>query len=85
MLDALEILGLTEFVWLLEDDVDPDDVSEAERGLSDAIKEITPTTRDEHKSLASVRWLLRLLRQSSRYGFGLSGRFAERLDGKDRY
>lgn len=85
MLDALELLGLAEFTWLLEDDVDADDLPEAADDLSDALNSVTAGTRREREALASVRWFLGLLKSITMYGCGLSGRFAERLSGKDRY
>jgi hypothetical protein len=85
MVDALETLQLEEFTWLLEDDVDADDLRDAAAELEEALGERAVCSEAEHEALTSVRWLVRLIRQADQYGFGLSGRFAERLDTKDRY
>jgi hypothetical protein len=86
MADALETLGLDEFDWLLEDDVDASDVETAADELADALnRKRRPSSTRLEDALVNVRWFVRLLRASSRFGCGLSNRFAERLDSKDRY
>jgi hypothetical protein len=85
MSDALEALGLDEFTWLLEDDVEPDDLATAAIELNDAIAEQHRSSARLEEAMQNVRWFARLLRAASRLGCGLSGRFAERLDTKDRY
>lgn len=84
MTAALETLGLDDFTWLLEDDVDSDDLAEAVGDLADALSGLSgPSARSE--AAGSVRWLLGLLKLSTKHGCGLSGRFNERVGTKDRY
>jgi len=85
MSDALAALGLDEFSWLLEDDVDADDVETAAGELAEAVSKQRPSSARSEEALQNVRWFARLMRAASRYGCGLSNRFAERLDSKDRY
>lgn len=86
MVDALAMLGLDdEFGWLLEDDVEADELAEAAETLAAAIDGYRPTSRKTEQAIGSVRWFARLLRAAKRHGCGLSGRFAERLDLADRY
>lgn len=85
MASSLETLELEEFAWLFEDDVDADDLQEAADELQRELRALDTASSQEYQALGRVRWLVRLIGQSERYGFGLSGRFAERLDTKDRY
>ena len=80
--DALDALGLGELSWILEDDLGPDDVAEAARTLREALGGIGGRHDD---AVGTVRWLAGLLDRVREYGAGLSGRFAERLDTRDRY
>ena len=80
--DALDELGLGELSWIIDDDLGPDDVAEAARALREALGEIGGRGGD---AASAVRWLAGLLDRVREYGAGLSGRFAERLDTRDRY
>ncbi len=84
MMEAFETLGLEEFTWLVEDDVDPDDLSDAVEDLAAAVSELS-RRGSQNDAMASVRWLLGLLRFAAQHGCGLSGRFGERVASKDRY
>ena len=80
--DALDELGLGELGWILEDDLGADDVAEAAREVRGALGGIGGRHDD---AASAVRWLANLLDRVREYGAGLSGRFAETLDTRDRY
>ncbi len=80
--DALDELGLGELSWIIEDDLDAGDVAEAARALREALGGIGGRHDD---AASAVRWLAGLLDRVREYGAGLSSRFAERLDTKERY
>ena len=80
--EALDELGLGELSWILEDDLDADEVAEAARALREALAGIDGRRDD---AASAVRWLADLLDRMCEHGTGLSGRFAETVDLKDRY
>ena len=82
MADALTELGLHHLTWVVDDDLDPDDVAEAATEVRKAINE---RSADRSGAAVSVRWLANLLERIQRHGAGLSSRFAERIDSRDRY
>ena len=82
MSDALDELGLEDLNWALEDDLDPDDVAEAAIEVRGALRR----RLDDHSEAAiAVRWFANFLDSVRDHGAGLSDRFAERIDLKDRY
>ena len=80
--EALDELGLAELGWILEDDLDADEVAEAARALREALGGSGARRGD---AAAAVRWLANLLDRMRGHGAGLSGRFAETVDLRDRY
>lgn len=82
MADALADLQLDRLSWVIEDDLDPSDVAEAAAEVRQAI---TARGHDRSPGAVSIRWLASLLERVHDHGAGLSSRFAERLDSKDRY
>lgn len=82
MADALVDLGLDHLTWVVDDDLDADDVAEAATEVRKAIDE---RRADRSGAAVSVRWLANLLERVEGHGAGLSSRFAERLDSRDRY
>ena len=80
--DALDEMGLGELDWILDDDLEADEVAEAARALHEALGGIGERRDD---AASAVRWLAGLLDRVREYGAGLSSRFAERLDTRDRY
>ena len=82
MADALNELGLDDLTWVVDDDLDPGDVAEAALQVRRAID---GHGSDRSGEAISVRWLANLLERVRQHGAGLSSRFAERLDSRDRY
>ena len=82
MSDALEGMGLTDLNWILEDDLDPDEVAEAAIGLRDALSNRLAERSD---AAIAVRWFASFLEAVRGHGGGLTDRFAERIDSRDRY
>ena len=82
MSDALDELGLEDLNWVLEDDLDPDDVAEAAVEVRRALGK----RPDDHSEAAiAVRWFANYLDSVRDHGGGLTDRFAERIDLRDRY
>ena len=82
MSDALHELGLDDLNWILEDDLDPEDVAEAAVEVRKALRE---RAAERSQAAVAVRWLANLLDAVHEQDAGLSSRFAERLDSRDRY
>ena len=82
MSDAFHELGLDDLLWILEDDLDPDDVTEAAVAVR---KALTERAAERGEAAVAVRWLANLLDAVRDHGAGLSNRFAERIDSRDRY
>ena len=82
MSDAFDELGLDDLNWILEDDLDPDDVAEAAVAVRTALGE---RAAGHSGAAIPVRWLANLLDAVRDHGAGLSNRFAERIDSCDRY
>ena len=82
---ALGEAGFGGLSWIVEDDLEPDDVAEAAGELRKALGARGCPRGDAEGAEAAVRWLAGLLERVRAHGAGLSGRFAERLDLKDRY
>ena len=82
MSDAFEELGLYDLNWVLEDELDPDDVAEA---AIDLRKAVVSRTHERGEAAIAVRWFANLLEAIQEHGAGLTDRFAERLDLRDRY
>jgi hypothetical protein len=86
MLDVMELLGLREFSWLLEDDVDPDELADVLPDLAQASKNVPPTVRSRYaQQCGLLEWFRGLLERAVERGCGLTNRFSERLELKDRY
>lgn len=86
MLDVMELLGLAEFSWLLEDDVDPDDLADVLSDLKQATKNVPFPLRSRYPQQSGLLgWFCGLLERAVEQGCGLTSRFAERLELKDRY
>ena len=82
MSDALEELGLNHLNWVLEDDLDPDDVAEAATDLRKALGKRAAQRGD---AAIAVQWFVNFLDAVRDHGGGLTGSFAERVDLRDRY
>lgn len=82
MADALGDLGLDHLSWVVEDDLDEGEVAEA---ALEVRKAISKRTAEGGSSAIAVRWLANLLERVEAHGAGLSGRFGERIDLRDRY
>ena len=82
MADALNDLRLDELTWVVDDDLDPSDVAAAALEVRRAIDE---RRSDRSAEAVSVRWLANLLERVREHGAGLSSRFAERINSRDRY
>ena len=82
MSDALEELGLNDLNWVLEDELDPDDVAEAATDLRKALDNRVVEGGD---AAIAVRWFASFLNAVQSHGAGLTDRFAERIDLRDRY
>ena len=82
MADALNELGLEDLTWVVDDDLDSNDVATAATEIRRAIDE---RRADRSAAAVSVRWLANLLEQVRGHGAGLSSRFAERINSRDRY
>ena len=82
MADALNEIGLDELTWVVDDDLDPSDVAAAALEVRRAIDE---RRSDRSAEAVSVRWLANLLERVGQHGSGLSSRFAERIESRDRY
>ena len=82
MSDALEELGLNDLNWVLEDELDPDDVAEAAIDLHKALDKRAP---ERGEAAIAVRWFANFLDTVRDHGAGLTDRFAERVDLRDRY
>ena len=82
MSDALEELGLNDLNWVLEDELDPDDVAEAAIDLHKALDKRAP---ERGEAAIAVRWFANFLDAVRDHGAGLTDRFAERIDLRDRY
>ena len=81
MSDALDELGLNDLNWILEDELDPDDVSEAAFEVRKALGE---RVTDNGEAAIAIRWFANLLDSIKDHGGGLTDRFAERLNLRDR-
>ena len=82
MSDALYELGMEELNWVLEDDLDPDDVAEAAIALRNVLGN---RTHERGEAAIAIRWFVNFLEAVQDHGGGLTDRFAERLNLKDRY
>ena len=82
MSDALEEMGLSDLNWILEDELDPDEVSEAAVTLRRALSKRMSEVGD---AAIAVCWFAILLEAVRDHGGGLTGRFAERIDLRDHY
>ena len=82
MSDALDELGLSDLNWVLEDELDEDDVAEAAIALREALSKRTAERND---AAIAVRWFANFLHAVRGHGGGLTDRFAERIDLRDRY
>ena len=82
MSDALDELGLNDLNWVLEDELEPDDVAEA---AGDVRKALGKRAAERSDSIIAVRWFANFLDSVRDHGGGLTDRFAERLDLRDRY
>src|SRR5712692_8541182 len=58
MQEALEVLGLDNFSWLLEEDATAEDIQEAESELRGELLALRAENAKEEKALASVRWFV---------------------------
>lgn len=82
MIDALDELGLHSLSWILEDELEPDDVAEAATEVRKALDKL-PADRSD--AAIAVRWFANFLDSVRSHGGGLTDRFAERIDLRDRY
>ena len=82
MSDALEELGLNDLTWILEDELERDDVAEAAVDVRNAIGKLAV---DDSDAAIAVRWFANFLDSVRHHGAGLTDRFAERIDLRDRY
>ena len=82
MSDALEDLCLESLNWIFEDDLDPDDVVEASTEVRRALRK---HTGDHSQAAIAVRWFANFLDSVQNHGGGLTDRFGERVDRRDRY
>ena len=82
MSDAFEELGLNDLNWVLEDELDPDDVAEAATDLRKALGKRAAELGD---AAIAVRWFANFLDAVGGHGGGLTSRFAEQIDLRDRY
>ena len=82
MSDALDELGLGTLSWIFEDDLDPDDVAEAAVEIRKALR---IHRANSSEAAIAVRWLANFLDAVQEHGSGLTDRFDERIDSRDRY
>ena len=75
-------LGLNHLNWVLEDELDPDDVAEA---FMDLLKALGNRATEHGEAAVAVRWFVNFLDAVRDHGAGLTDRFAERIDLRDRY
>ena len=82
MSDALDALGLEDLNWVLEDDLIRTTWPRAATEIRAALRK----DPDNHSEAAiAVRWFANFLDSVQDHGGGLTDRFAERLDSRDRY
>ena len=72
MTDALDELGLNDLTWVLEDELEPDDVAEAAVDVRNAIGK---RAYEDSDAAIAVRWLANFLDSVRDHGAGLTERF----------
>ena len=82
MSDALDKLGLGTLSRIFEDELDPDDVAEAAVEVRKALRKHRANSSE---TAIAVRWLANYLDAVQEHSSGLTDRFAERIDSRDRY
>ena len=82
MSDALDELGLGALSWIFEDELDPDDVAEAAAEVRKALRKHRSNSSE---AAIAIRWFANFLDVVEEHGCGLTDRFAERIDLRDRY
>ena len=82
MSDALGELGLGALSWIFEDELDPDDVAEAAAEVRKALRKHRSNSSE---AAIAIRWFANFLDVVEEHGCGLTDRFAERIDLRDRY
>ena len=82
MSDSLDDLGLGALSWIFEDELDSDDVAEAAAEVRKALRKHRSSSSE---AAIAVRWFANFLDVVEEHGCGLTDRFAERIDLRDRY